>query len=269
MKNDSSEFLTYRFEKRAVAFLDVLGFTSLIKDAEKYPAALSKFNGLQATIEHHVRFDNDSIGPGVPKSAHPRYLFISDSIIISAPLDTDGYDGLAIVGLKSLQIAQNLLESGFLMRGALAVGNVLHEKQNIFGTGYISAYKAQEQCFFKGDEKCAYKAQEKESKPHVFMTKEAKKHFDQAQHRNESLDNLGVWVEYDGERIIDVLNPMFLRDGAEKWRWQDYFGQVAALIHQNLQSHPHGSSPHRKWEWMAKYFNFSAQRHGIGNVPIL
>ncbi len=48
------------FTDRAVAFLDVLGFKELIKEAESNPSSL-KLDGLITVLESHVKFDNESL----------------------------------------------------------------------------------------------------------------------------------------------------------------------------------------------------------------
>jgi hypothetical protein len=245
-----SEFITWRFEKRVVAFLDVLGFKELIRNAERDPSGLSKLNGLQTVIESHVRWDNGKLDPNVPKEMHPRYLFVSDSIILSAPLEHDGYSGLAVVALKSLQIAQKLLEMGLLIRGAISVGPVLHEEHNIFGTGYSSAYLAQE----------------KACHPHIFMTAEAKTCFANAVHRGANLNDLGIWADYKGERVVDVFHPSYLRGVEAFGGLEAMFLQFEAFIHQSLLNLPAGSSARGKWEWIAMFYNAALKRHGIDTV---
>jgi hypothetical protein len=45
---------------------------------------------------------------------------------------------------KTIQIAQRIMELGHLFRGGISVGNVWHEKQNIFGSGYIDAHQTEQ-----------------------------------------------------------------------------------------------------------------------------
>ena|SRR5271157_4246405 len=121
------------FSDRAVAFLDVLGFKRLIEDAEASPAGFSKLVGLKTVLEGHVRFDNDTLAPTVPMDVHPKYIFISDSIIMSAPLQHGKYDGLDIVVLKCIEVAQKLLESGHLLRGGISVCRFRRSRPGVTG----------------------------------------------------------------------------------------------------------------------------------------
>jgi hypothetical protein len=128
------------FEERAVAFLDILGFKNLITNAERQRSGLDRLNALKTVIEGHVRFDNANVHQDVPVEMHPKYLFVSDTIILSAPLKHGKYDGLDVIVVKTIQIAQKVLELGHLIRGGISVGPVWHEDRNIFGSGYIDAF---------------------------------------------------------------------------------------------------------------------------------
>jgi hypothetical protein len=116
------------FEQPAVGFLDILGFKQLIEEAEASASGFERLAGLKAVLDARVRFDNDGIAQTVPEELKPRYIFISDSIILSAPL-LHGHkhlaDGLAIVVVKAIQIAQKVIELGHLVRGGIYATCVL------------------------------------------------------------------------------------------------------------------------------------------------
>jgi hypothetical protein len=133
------------FQPHAVAFLDVLGFKELIYQAEKDASKRFPFFNIFTMLDSHARFDNDKIDKSVPEGIKPFYIFISDSIIISVPLQHPkasggNYDGLSIVVAKSIQIAHKALQSGFILRGGISVGPVWQLEKNIYGSGYIEAY---------------------------------------------------------------------------------------------------------------------------------
>lgn len=68
------------FTERAVAFLDVLGFSALIREAERQPAKRDELFGIFTVLNDHVKFDNQAVSGEVPNDVKPRYIFISDSI---------------------------------------------------------------------------------------------------------------------------------------------------------------------------------------------
>jgi len=54
------------FEQRAVAFLDILGFSALITQAEREPSKLTDLFGLRTVLDSHVRWDNNRLASSVP-----------------------------------------------------------------------------------------------------------------------------------------------------------------------------------------------------------
>ena len=138
------------FEQRAVGFLD-------ITKAEASEAEFQQLAGLRQVIDNIVLYDNAGLASIVPDTLKPRYLFISDSVVLSAPLyhnQKNLTDGLGIVVIKTIQIVERIIELGHLVRGGISVGNVWHDAENIIGSGYT----------------CAYLTEERESHPRVVLT---------------------------------------------------------------------------------------------------
>lgn len=105
------------FEQRAVGFLDILGFKPLIEEAEASQHGLQRLAGLRAVLDNFVLYDNDGAARTVPDALKPKYIFVSDSVILSSPLRHgrgDLADGLGIVVLKTIQIAERIIESDIL-----------------------------------------------------------------------------------------------------------------------------------------------------------
>ncbi|MGY6281926.1 hypothetical protein ACXIT0_03450 [Methylorubrum extorquens] len=230
------------FEDRAVAFLDVLGFSNLVKNAEDSPAALTTLMGLRAVLDSHMRFDNQMLSPSVPQTVVPLYTFISDSIIISSPLQQGRYSGLAVVAVKAIQIAQKLLEGGHLLRGGISTGPVWHDVRNIFGTGYIDAFKTEQRA----------------DHPRVVLSTSSEQEW-------AKVPDLmaGLGVIYEGRLSLDVLNPVYVRSAHIHGGIEDFYAQVRERINSNLLSAPLGSAPRAKWEWFAGFYNDALKRHGV------
>ncbi|WP_395641420.1 hypothetical protein [Rudaea sp.] len=240
----------YQLETRAVAFLDILGFSDLTAQAEKEIVAQEKFEGLKTVIDSHVRWDNDRISSAVPDILKPSYLFISDSIILSVPMTSQKYDGLLIVAIKSIEIAHKVLEMGFLLRGGIAIGNVRHEPKNIFGTGYIEAYKLEQVV----------------SAPRIVLSEEAEAHMRTATSSNSPLKDHGIWIEEDEHVRLDTLHPHYIRDIHQHGRIEHAFGQYRAHISMSLG---HRDAKARgKWRAMRAQFNRALDLHRIDVTPI-
>lgn len=232
------------FAIRAVAFLDILGFKNLITQAEREPAGLQRLRMLEQVIESHVRYDNANVSRSVPVFMHPKYLFISDSIILSAPIKHEGYDGLDVIVVKTIQIAQKVLELGHLIRGGIAVGSVWHEDRNIYGSGYIDAFLSEQNAIH----------------PRVVLSTTATAEWNKS---GRAVPELCIG---DGKsQIVDILHAGYYRTNNTGITMEQYIEPLRVHIENNLRDLPLGSEPRSKWEWMAGFYNLSLKRHDLGN----
>jgi hypothetical protein len=131
------------FEDRAVAFIDVLGFKALVNEAVENDTQREKLSDLVALLESAIpRFDAD-VSAMIPAHLIPRYLCVSDCIILSAQLtdpENPWYDGLSIVIMRAIQLSHFLLNEGYLTRGGISAGKLWHTETNIVGPAYQEAY---------------------------------------------------------------------------------------------------------------------------------
>jgi hypothetical protein len=237
--------MTSLFEPRAVGFLDILGFQELIDKAEASQNGFQRLAGLRAVIDNHVLLDNDGLAVSVPKKVKPLYISVSDSVILSAPLRHEHKnlaDGLAIVVIKMIQIAQKVIELGHLVRGGISVGNVWHDERNIFGSGYIDAYKTE-----RGAEH-----------PRVLLSRKAQDVWNEPGRTDGNL-----CIKSGDNLIVDVLHTGYLRGTAEGLVYEEYFKMLRVHIETNLYNMQLGSPEWTKWEWMAGFFNDAIVRHQI------
>lgn len=238
------------FEVRAVGFLDILGFKLLMDRAEASPAGFQELLGIKTVLDAHVRFDNAAAAAEVPEEVKPRYIFISDSLIVSAPLrhgNENVADGLAIVIVKTIQIAQRIMELGYLIRGGISVGSVWHQDQNIFGSGYIDAFQTEQRAVH----------------PRVMLSRQAA-----AELWNDPKQIArSLCIGNDSALIVDVLHSYYLRENAAGLPQEGYFRIVRNHIDANLQRMSLGSPERSKWEWMVGFFNDALARHGIAVPP--
>jgi hypothetical protein len=238
------------FTEQAVAFLDVLGFSRLIEDAERHPHKRDELFGIFSVLNSHVKFDNQNISAEVPDDMKPKYIFISDSIIFSVPLLYGKYDGLAIVVAKAIQIAHKMLQIGYLLQGGINIGSVWHTASNIFGTGYIEAWRAQEGA----------------NHPRVVLTNHAEAHWENKLH--PIIGELCL-RDTDGKLIADTLNPYYLRDVSQIYGGiEQEFAAYRIRIKQQQEAFSPGSSPRQKWDWAANFFNTAIKRHGVNVASI-
>ncbi len=96
-----------KFENRAVAFIDVLGFKSVVDTAEQCTSKLTELEQLINVLESAVPNLDGTVDQSVPKELIPKHIYISDSIILSAPLTStkmSSYRGLSILVMRVIQL---------------------------------------------------------------------------------------------------------------------------------------------------------------------
>ncbi|EQD48940.1 hypothetical protein B1A_13872, partial [mine drainage metagenome] len=225
----------------AVAYLDILGFSEFVEDAEKNPVKLQQLDKLfNEVIPREV----------LPDGRNSKYqaifgmkcLSISDSFIVSAPISKDlTHPALVVVSMKAIQIAHALLDMGFLVRGAINVGNVYRTDSNILGTGYQDAVKFGDK---SGDH------------PQIVLTDKA------ANALNELLANkmprYSIFAKNElGKIILNAIHPepSYLPD--PQGDVNEYFRKYRDTIRENL-SHD-DLKARTKWLWFTGLFNANVQ----------
>lgn len=115
------------YQRRVVAFLDILGFSRLVEMADD-PKLRTAIEGVLETLRSTL----------APNEAHSlRLTQFSDCIVISAPVEPYGVN---LVMHGSTILAGNLLNQTVLLRGGIAVGNLIHTDEVLFGPGLLRAY---------------------------------------------------------------------------------------------------------------------------------
>jgi hypothetical protein len=104
-----------KFEERVVAFIDVLGFKDLVEKSGSNNESLKKLSDLVQLLEGVVPELNTSVNRSVPPHLILRHNYISDCIILSAPIgdkDRTDYNGLEVIIMRVIQITHFFLEKG-------------------------------------------------------------------------------------------------------------------------------------------------------------
>jgi hypothetical protein len=247
-----------KFETYAVVYFDVLGFRSLIYRAEQTQKedddSRTKLCRLIHEIEDHVELDNLEITKDVPQAMRPRYFFASDSIVIAAPIECQGFSGLVVTGLKAIQVAQKLFELGFVVRGAIAVGPLLLRDFNIFGSAFMEAFSL-------GEKRAIY--------PRIILSDAALKHHKMATHKSVPISELGLWIRFEGDIVLDTLNQSLLQGFRIHGGIENSFAAFRGVITKQLEQAVVCSSVYQKWAWMARFYNAARTRQGLDTVSLV
>lgn len=119
------------YEERVVAFVDILGFRSLVANLPKDPSLHKHLHGALSTIKSMKSFAGDSRTAQKELEAS----VFSDSIVISgAPSE------LFTVIWTCVGLQTQLLAFDVLTRGGISRGLTYHKEDLLYGDGMIKAY---------------------------------------------------------------------------------------------------------------------------------
>jgi hypothetical protein len=115
------------YERRVVVFYDFLGWQNHIDLAGKDPKALGF---LRRMLLRHPRM------LGVKEDLEIRYSTFSDNVVITQKVGPT--TKMLIQQLANFQLGAAL--PGFLLRGGITIGDVVHDDEVVFGPGLNRAY---------------------------------------------------------------------------------------------------------------------------------
>jgi hypothetical protein len=119
------------YERRIVAFYDVLGWRSKIAWAGANP---ERIGDLRRVILQHARLNKMRARDGSERAL--RCSTFSDNVVISEPLSN-------IAGfcqqVAHLQLVSALV--GFWIRGGITIGDIVHDGEAVFGPALVRAYE--------------------------------------------------------------------------------------------------------------------------------
>lgn len=227
------------FEERAVAFIDVLGFKSVVESADG--ANLNFLEDLVETLERAVPGLDGSIDSTVPRELIPKHISISDCIILSAPLISDkmsSYCGLSILVMRAIQLTHIFLSKGYLIRGGISIGQVWHTDSNIVGPAYQDAYLIET----------------KTGAPRIELSTEAKKYWLQ---RNDASNSM--CRNYRECFMVNGIHDYYIQDstyGTAEKVFKSYKDTVEKKVATEFVD-----SVQYKWWWFGQFLNSEIERN--------
>jgi hypothetical protein len=234
--------LKVKFEDRAVAFIDVLGFRSLVQAADQRENKHTELETLIELLETAVPNLDGTVDHTVPNDLIPKHIYISDSIILSAPLTSSqipGYRGLSILVMRIIQISHLLLSRGYLLRGGISVGSVWQTDSNIVGPAYQEAYQIETRTLA----------------PRVELSPDARSHWISTEGSSNKM-----CLEYTNRFIVNGLHDYYIGDnthgGAER-----VFERYHRIIDSNLRDANHPEPVRYKWWWFKEFLESEVKRN--------
>ena len=133
-----SNFINTNYEKRLVAFIDILGFKNIIaKSIFDEQVANNLHRAMKRISEDHQNNQRDIANDDNP--FNKMVTTFSDSAVISYPVQP-GTGNLFSLLMEIIYLQIDLINLGFLLRGGIAIGPLYHEDSIIYGPAMIEAY---------------------------------------------------------------------------------------------------------------------------------
>ncbi|RRB02660.1 hypothetical protein [Larkinella rosea] len=145
-----------KYEKRVVAFIDILGFKDIIKTSESNPAKLNLIYESLLFLKNREKPEEWNLQLiEIEEYAQKRGLAkfniadktsctcFSDSIVISVQIEEENINEIISTLITNLSfIGAKLMTDGILFRGAITIGNIIHKDNGlVIGQALIDAYQ--------------------------------------------------------------------------------------------------------------------------------
>lgn len=160
MKNQTN----IEYEKRLVAFIDILGFRELVKKSEHNPAILENLYQAINYLKNWEKPDSWNLSTiEIEEDAQKKGVSLftindksnctcfSDSIVVSVRVADSDINAIFSTLVANISLfGANIIQNGILIRGAITIGNLIHKDNGIIiGQGLIDAYNLESKlaCF--------------------------------------------------------------------------------------------------------------------------
>ncbi|MDW3094610.1 MAG: hypothetical protein R8G33_02940 [Gammaproteobacteria bacterium] len=125
------------YEERYIAFLDILGFSNLVKESLDEKVGTNRIYEIIKTFQEQKYFLNEIMPVG---GDNPRVYMFSDSICLTVAPTAKGLKRLFDI---IFVLNNSLIHNSVLLRGSIVQGRLYEKDSIIFGPGLVEAYEAE------------------------------------------------------------------------------------------------------------------------------
>jgi hypothetical protein len=234
----------FDYQQRVVAFVDVLGFSKLVKASDTDLAARNKLRRMIDTGRFFERFMKTYLG-------FAEATFFSDTFIISmTPPDVRALYVIRETGY----LCRHLLLQGFPCRGAITTGSLYHRGRFIVGPALADAYRLEQSVAIY---------------PRVVLDDLTMKHWTHdLSPPHTDLESL-VKRDRDGQQFLNLFSPAW----QVFQQWHDYEPSPDAIpsdpieflaaakkrIDEGCEANSDDLKVHAKYQWLASECRESTQ----------
>jgi hypothetical protein len=214
------------YTERYVAFVDILGFSTIVNETVGDSARFDSLLTVLETIGIFVR--------GLPATADSEFQAFSDSIVVSTNACPPG---LTMISEVLTNLALGLMPNGYLVRGAIAKGKLYHKGSVMFGPAFLEAYSIE---------------QSVARFPRIILSQQV---YEDVK-RLRKADPAFLLAD-DGPPYLHVLAPLIkVRKPTIKTPTADCLSAIQKLLNQSIHNPQH----YEKLRWLALYWNGTVGR---------
>lgn len=219
------------YEKRLILFMDILGFKEITEEAVKKPEVIDRVKSAINMMKEVFRASGYQESRVVTQ--------FSDSIVVSIKVEETSGVFWFIADLANIVL--NMTIRGFLVRGGISIGNLVHDEETVMGPAMNEAYRLESQV-------AKY--------PRVILSDEiidlSKKHRKDGHSAEEEANYVKGFLkkDVDGHYFLDFLSISAVIEacGAEIDEYVPYLQTVAQLLKTN--GNHKLDCVRQKYEWL-------------------
>jgi len=238
-----------RYEKKLVAFVDILGWSEAVRtataesDVRALGQALLPLKGFSEYVDRLGALRPETGWHGDPVMSH-----FSDCIVLSVKNDTIGRGHLT----QALwALSKNVMNQGFLLRGGIALGDIYHRNGMVFGPALNEAYDLE-----RRDAK----------HPRIILSNELSKSPGDWGNHDEPFR-----IDSDGLMFYNYLPPFqnshFFRN--EYSIWHEQLLPIRELIIKQSLKYRNDKNIYPKYQWLALYFDQICRENPACEIPLV
>lgn len=232
------------YEDRIVAFIDILGFRSMIgetinKDGRDETQKIGDIYDAYKTIEQ-IWSDKDILDKS------KQVTIFSDSIVVSVRAKHESEIFWTLLEIKHLIMA--LIWRGILVRGSVVRGKLIHEPEKVFGPALVEAYVL--------ESKAALYPRIILDRDIVLSAGEAKAQQHSSKQEMKYVESL-LEKDSDGMYYVDYFFKAQEELDDPSYDFPAYITALAEIIRKGLMGsvHPNNADIRVKYSWMRERYN--------------
>lgn len=203
-----------------VAYLDILGFSNMVKSDCESPNNSEKYMDNLFEIYEHTRNLHDT-------NSELDIIQFSDSTVLTMPFSKDKFS-LFVKMISEFQY--NLFCKGIICRGGIAYGKHFAKEGFLFSAGLINAYNIEREI-------ARY--------PRIVVSNDL---IELIYKNGIFVEDVQLLREYDNAFFVDFLENTDLNEAADK---------LKLILEKNK---PTNTSVKEKQRWLSEYFDFKASQ---------